>query len=32
MLAGAGADPDMVGIDAATVTRLADEVASLTSG
>jgi len=31
MLAGAGADPDMLGIDPATVTRLADEVEALTA-
>jgi hypothetical protein len=31
MLAGAGASPEMVGVDAATVARLVDEVAALTS-
>jgi hypothetical protein len=31
MLAGAGADPDMVGVDAATVNRLVDEVEALTT-
>jgi hypothetical protein len=31
MLAGAGADPEMVGVDAATVDRLVDAVQSLTS-
>jgi hypothetical protein len=31
MLAGAGAAPEMVAVDAATVTRLVDEVAALTA-
>jgi hypothetical protein len=29
MLAGAGADPEMVDVDAATLERLADEVTAL---
>jgi hypothetical protein len=31
MLAGAGASPEMIGVDPATVARLAEEVAALTS-
>jgi hypothetical protein len=31
MLAGAGADPDMVGVDPTTITRLVDEVEALTA-